>query len=332
VAVENTNSFAVTATMEVDFNITPLTDGIALTNTLPQDGIQRYYEYDVTSPQSIAAAFEILGPNGNVELVASKGVPLPDLLTHDYISDNPGVANQSIIVITNEVPVPLSTGRWYLGVFNNDVMPVTYAIRATEFGPPNIITLTNAVPYTFTTPPGNSLSTFFRFNITNDMPYAQFELYNLSGNVDLDLQRDSLPYSPPFFATSTNPGTNDEQIVLSTNNIGTNLIASWYLGVPNNTATNVTYTILAQTSTNLFPPLPILVTPGIPAAGSGVGLSLTWPAVPNQNYEVLFSTNLFNWTVLTNISSTSYTITFTDPNPMPLTGDGFYRVEQVSGP
>ena len=41
------------------------------------------------------------------------------------------------MVAPNSAPVALLTpGRWYLGVFDDDTTAVTYAIEATELGPP----------------------------------------------------------------------------------------------------------------------------------------------------------------------------------------------------
>jgi hypothetical protein len=236
-------------------------------------------------------------------------------------------------------PLPLTPGRWYLGVFNNDVNPVTYTIMATENGPPTIIQLTNDVPFTTNFPPGLSANTFFSFTITNTNSAALFELYKLNGNVDLTLDRGSnnFPYSPPFLAQSSNPGTNNEQIVIRTNMsafLGTNLNNIYYLGVPNNDATNVTFTIHAIVATNgmLISAIPIDV--GI--TNTPNGLTFTWPSVAGETYQIQENPDLgnpTNWTVLATVSNAPPEInTFLDTNSIFGAPHMFFRIIQVPTP
>ena len=42
----------------------------------------------------------------------------------------------------------MTPGDWYLAVYNMDVVPVSYIVRATELLPPPIVRLTNASPFT----------------------------------------------------------------------------------------------------------------------------------------------------------------------------------------
>jgi hypothetical protein len=332
--VQNTGVAPVSFSIEVDFDITTLTNAIPLTNTLAAAFLPRYYQYDV-STNAIAAAFEILNPNGNVDLLARKGAPLPDDVNFDYVSAAPGSSDEAIVVITNSVPVPLTPGRWYLGVFNRDVNPVTYTIRATETGPPTIITLTNGVPFDFSVGRSVLQTNFFRFVVDQTNAAALFELYRLSGNADLTLQRGSLPFAPPYFDGSFRPGTNTEQIVVRTNLIGTNINAEWFLGVPNQDVGTVTYTIRAVVSTNGMLTSGIPITEGLtlPPAGSTNGPTLTWPAVAGESYEIWISTDLVNWTLLTTLTNApSWTATFTDPDPIAGFPYRFYRIVQVPVP
>jgi subtilisin-like proprotein convertase family protein len=336
--VQNLGPNPATFTIEVDFNIITLTNGIPYTNSLADLGQPTYYQYDV-STNAIAAAFEILNPSGNVDLVARRGPPLPDLLSFDYISSNPGTNNEAILVTTNSTPVPLTAGRWYLGVFNNDTNTVNYVIRATEIGPPTIIPLTNGIPFTNMATPGILPTNLYSFVINQTNSAALFELYKLSGNVDLTLDRGVLPLTPPFFATSSNPGTNSEQIVIRTNILGTNINDTWFLGVPNPTTSNVAYTIRAVVATNgiLQSGIPIYLTETPPPPGSTNGPTLTWPSVLGETYEVIYTNNLFvpssNWNVLTTISNAPAPITtFTVPIPIPSFPFMFYRIVQVPTP
>ncbi|MDB6109487.1 MAG: Peptidase and in kexin sedolisin [Pedosphaera sp.] len=332
--VQNTGVAPVSFAIEVDFDITTLTNAIPLTNTLAAAFLPRYYQYDV-STNAIAVAFELLNPNGNVDLLARKGAPLPDEVNFDYVSAALGNNNEAIVVITNSLPVPLTAGRWYLGVFNRTVNPVTYAIRATETGPPTIITLTNGVPFNYSVGQGVLQTNFFRFVVDQTNTAALFELYSLSGNADLTLQRGSLPFVAPYFDGSFRPGTNFEQIVVRTNIIGTNINAEWFLGVPNKDVTTVTYTIRAVVSTNgmLISGIPITIGLTLPPAGGTNGPTLTWPGVAGESYEIQSSTDLVSWTVLsTIISAPGSTITFTDPNPITGFPYLFYRIVQIPVP
>jgi hypothetical protein len=262
--------------------------------------------------------------------VVSRAPTLPTLSLFDYVSANPGSNTEAIVIRTNSTPVPLRAGRWYAGVFNQDTKTVNYIIRAMETGPPTIIVLTNGIAVNFQSGPGVALTNFFEFTIDQTNASALFELYNLDGDVDLLVQRDSLPSSQSYFAGSFNAGTNGEQIVVRTNLLGTNINAQWFLAVPNNELTNVSYTIRAVVPTNgiLVSGVPIGVVVSLPGPGVPAGPTLSWPTVPGENYEVEVSTNLVTWTVLATVTAAGPTTAYTDPNP--LTGfPRFYRIIQV---
>src|SRR5581483_758760 len=334
--ITNLTSSTVNFTIEVSFDITTLTNGLALTNTLGTGNVPRYYQYDVSS-NGVAALFELFNLNGNVDLVVSRGPPLPDLVTHAYISDNPGTNNEALLVVTNSTPVALDAGRWYLGVFNQDINPVTYAVRATEFPPPTIITLTNGIPFQYHSASGLVPTNFFRFVVDHTNSAALFELYSLSGNADLNLQRASLPYAPPYFGASFYPGTNTEQIVIRTNLLGTNINDQWFLAVPDQDPTNVTYTIRAVVSTNglLISGIPINLSLTQQSFGTTNVLTLNWPSVLGESYEVESSTNLVNWTVVTTITNAPGP-TAIYPFPSDITVNSapwmFFRVLQIPSP
>jgi hypothetical protein len=340
-AVQNTDVTPVTFTIEVDFDITPLMNAVVYNNTIPAGAAPQYYQFDV-DPNAIAASFELLNPSGNLEMVIRKGAPLPDTSPNDYDYSTAGSISQSIIVLPNSMPVPVGPGRWYIGIFNqsNPSVPVTYGVRASEAFAPTIIKLTNGVPLRFSSPSGPALTNFFEFTITNNViatnnPNAVlFELYALSGNVDLDLDREQLPYTtpPPYFAFSDKLSTNREQIVVRTNLIGTNLVGNWYLGVPNNESFPVTYTIRAVVSTNnlLLSAIPPNATVTLPPRGSGTGPTLTIPAVSGEIYEFQYTTDFVTWHTLGTVTALNDFASFQDPNP--IVGTRFYRVLQLPNP
>jgi len=271
--VQNNNAQSASVVLQVDYDILTLTNGAPFSDVLT-NGYRsvRYFAFNVSS-NAYEATFQLLQLSGNADLVVSQNPPLPALNSENYGSFNNGTADENIYLFTNSAPVPLSAGTWYLGVLNRDGTPIHYSVLAKELDLTNdlstgasvlpaIISLTNGVPFTWTAGPGAELTNFFRFHATNsviggtNVPLAglRFELYNLSGNGDLTLQSNALPLAPPFFQSSQNVGASPELILLYTNSVLTNLAADWYLGVPNREITNISYSIVVWTQTNLYFP------------------------------------------------------------------------------
>jgi subtilisin-like proprotein convertase family protein len=343
-AVTNSGTLPATVTVEVDFDITTLVNLTPVTSTIAADvNVPRYFQFDVpTPPPGVpAVSFLLYNLSGNVDLVASKGYPLPTEASHNYISANPGTADETITISSNSAPVALSPGWWYLGVYNNDVGPVTYTIEAAELTP-TIITLTNDQRLTMANvTPLEAAETFFQFDITTAPAGALFELYGLSADADLTLDFNTLPFSPPFSASSANPGTTDEQIVLRTNipPAPVNLNGLWYLGAPDMAAGNVTYTIHAVvTDTNgllvsAVPISPAITLPTSPTTGP----TLTWNTVSGECYDVYSSPDLVTWTLLPvfppmPVTAAGTTISVTDPTPITGVPAMFYKIVQVQCP
>ncbi len=282
----------------MDFDITTLSNGVPVSDMLnTTNHAERYFAFDVSS-NAFEATFQLLHLSGNADLVVSKAPSLPTLFNSDYGSFNVSNVDENIYVFTNSTPVPLSAGRWYLGVFNRDSGPVNYTVLAKELDATNgspgytVINLTNRVPFNFTAGPGAALTNFFLFNVTNTvfvvtnaangfgtntvttntLASIHFELYNLSGNGDLTVQTNAPPLAPPFFESSQQPGNAPELIYIRTNSVQTNLVAQWYLGVPNNETNRITYTIVAVMDTNIvFPAFPGAEGAGADAVGGRFG-------------------------------------------------------------
>jgi hypothetical protein len=328
--VQNPNAAPASFIIEVDFDITTLSNAVPVASMIAPTDVPQYFQFDVLS-NSIVAAFQVLNPVGNLEMLVKKGPPLPVNTEFDYAAT---ATPYLVTVISNSVPVPVGPGRWYIGIFNTGTGPATYSVEASQSGPPTIITLTNDERFTNVAAPGPALSTFYQFSITNTNSAALFELYGLSGDVDLTLQRGALPYTTPFFAFSGSGGRTNEQIVIRTNVLGTNINGTWFLGVPNNTAGNVTYTIHAVvTGTNGILPsqVPIAPTIMVPPVGSPFGPTLTIPTVQGEMYEIQSApTPIGPWTTIATITASGETTIFTAPPP---TGTStFYRVIQIPSP
>ena len=131
--VQNANCATnVTFVLRVDFGI----DIIMLTNMVPYTNSNNgtnpvidHYGF-VVPPQAARAQFEIDNASQDMLLLAKKGLPLPDFSNFDYLSDNAGLVDELIVVLTNSSPVPLSAGNWYLSAINVSGLPVTYSALA----------------------------------------------------------------------------------------------------------------------------------------------------------------------------------------------------------
>lgn len=348
-ALTNINPAPVTYSFEVDFDVMVLTNCTAVTNETGQAGVPHYFAYTVPSLSPLtnnAATFWLSGARSNLTLVVKRGLPLPDLVNHDYLSDLPNTNDQVIAIQPSTTPFPLTAGTWYIGVFSDTTTNVPFTFVACYCtNCPEVLELTNAIAQDFTLPPQVTNMLFWHFAISNIIatnivgtvtnvitsspPSALFEVYNLSGNADLVLQRFVLPLQSPYFAGSFRLGTTPEEIVVRTNANLPNLTGDWYLGVPNNETNAVFGTIRATVTdpaTGLLlsgQPLTPTVVPGSPADGP----VLYWNAVEGEHYEISFSTNLSKpFVVLTSpVVATSPTMA----TPVPSAPFSFFKVRQI---
>jgi subtilisin-like proprotein convertase family protein len=352
--VTNPNATAVQFAVGVWFDILTLTNCQTMTNAVVGPaGIPRYFQFDVPTngappglPQDVA--FWLGNATTNVTVVLSQHLPLPNLGQYDYISRQPGPNAEIVMVVdnavsslgtyvigTNSTPWPIETNRWYVGVFNAAQTNIVFAAEAcysTNF--PAIVPLANGVPYTatfrnpFVAAPGAPRAAFFSFQITNAVEGVLFELYNMSGNADLVLQRDALPTMAPYYASSFQPGLMPEQIVLRTSAAVPDLRGNWYLGVYNNELkTNVSYTIRATLPSGgmLLSALPTVVTNNAYTSGS---ILLSWYSIVGEWYTVSFTDGISITNALTNVLATTPVTTWL----VPVRTYGSYFVTQVAGP
>jgi hypothetical protein len=319
--IQNTNATAVTYAFQVDFDITALADAVPVIGLIEPDSVPRYFSYDVSS-NATAVRFALTDLSGNVQLVARQGSPPPTLASYDYGSFNGGSVDEEIMVLTNSVPVALSPGRWYLGVFNVDVGTVLYTIVAEEFAlTAPIITLTNGIPY-FGTAAANGLD-YYRYVVTPNGVRAQFEINGPSGDVTLVARRGWPPPDPVSFDyRSANPGTNDEWILVLDTSAPVPLAAGdWYLTAANLMGTSTSYAI--QATEWPVTGQPIAVT-GVSVTGTN--FCLTWTSLPGAHYFVQGLTDLDNTTWVTvspTLTATDVLTTWCLPLPSPY---HFFRV------
>jgi len=324
--VQNTNAAPVPYGVQVDFDITPLTTGVPISSTLASGAAPRYFSHDVAT-NATAMSYRLFNLSGDVNLVARRGVPLPDLTSYDYASFNSGVNDEEILIFTNSVPVALSPGRWYLGVFNADIGSVNYTILATELTNqfPNIITLTNAVPFCTANTNGVGSIDYYRFAVSPGAVRAQFEIDGPTADMTLVARKGlPLPTLSLFDYLSANPGTNDELIVVYDFSSPVPLSpGDWFIAAVPLVPGPVSYCIMAlewgSYGTNLM-------TTNFAVLNNT--FCLTWQSLPGVHYVVEGVAEITspNWATLSStITATDYSSTWCVALPSPY---HFFRVRE----
>ncbi len=268
-----------TFAVRVDFNlhVRKLTNGISALGTNQPGGLIDYYYYDV-SDNGMSVRFALTNLTGDVNLVARKGPDFPTRSQYDYQSTNSGTNTEEIIIDGSSLPVGLSPGRWYLGVYSAaqpPLVPINYRISANETPFPT--SLTNHVPLTAKLTNSGFLVYYF-LNITNDPQSLTLTLTNLSGNANLYLKKGlPLPVANNFDYGSTNAGTANERIVINTNSTPIPLSqGQWFIAVEPVDPTPIQFTLLASLD---FPLAITDLTDGVPLSTSHL------PDQPKQTYR-----------------------------------------------
>jgi subtilisin-like proprotein convertase family protein len=344
-ALTNPNPVAVTFGLGVWFDITTLANCQMTTSVAGPAGIPRYLQFDVptnglpstATPQQVA--FWLTGANSNLTVVLSEHLPLPDLDHYDYISQQPCTNDEIVMVLTNSTPFPIQTNRWYVGVFNTSATNVIFAAQAcVNPNSPMIIPLTDGVPFVvplpgslFAAPPGPPQRFFFDFFISSPISGVLFELYNLSGDADLVLQREVPPAMAPYFDGSFAVGSTPEQIVVRASAEVPDLRGHWYLGVYNNEKVNVAYTLraaLPDTNGLLVSAQKLQMT--LTTLSPPHGLLLSWNSVEGEGYFVQYTasnTVPITWTNIGFVTATTPLTTF-EVLPVP-SGAAYYQIVQA---
>lgn len=326
IGISNAGNATVTFAYEVDFDVTPLTNGIPVTS--PSDTVPRYFSYDVTSNET-AVSFALTNLDGNVNLVARKGLPFPAPTNFALGSFNPGTNDEDIIVFSNgEGVATLTAGRWYLGVFNADTKSVNYTIVVTDStnALPPITTLFNMIPYTNSNSGVGITNDYYLFVVSTNAVRAQFEINNPSADMTLVARKGlPLPDLTSFELISANPGTTDELIVLYNWSSPVALVPGvWFLTAVNMSGAAATYSIKASEwplyGTNI-----VITNSGI---SGGNSFCITWTSLPGVHYYVQGRRNLMDptWDVVSpTIVATGYSTTWCLPLPSPY---HFFRVHE----
>ncbi len=175
------------------------TNLVRLTNAVPYDrtgqggeGQIDYYMFEV-STNAVRAQFEVIDPSEDVDLIVSKGTPLPTLSDFDYQSTNATLRSELVSVFNSSTPVALTPGVWFMGVVHRTTNVTTYTAMAMEFSEPGTNVLISSWQPT---------DTFLNLTWTNLLPGVN---YYLQGQTNLG-PSNWVAVSPTIRATST--GTN----------------------------------------------------------------------------------------------------------------------------
>jgi subtilisin-like proprotein convertase family protein len=316
--VQNTNNLPATFSILVDAPVFATAAAvIPLPTNSPYPNIitaaPQYYSFIVPDNAALAS-FEIVNPTSEVDLYARHALPLPGPTMYDYAAAYEGTNDESIVVATNSYPVPLTPGAWYLAVYNantNSAIPYQVLANYVLNGGITITALADSVATGGAIGPGPDLTNFYSFMVVNPAAAAvQFVVSNMSGNVDLIAGNGYFPTPQQMTDGSFNPVTNMQLITIVTNAVLPSLVGTtWYLGVPNNTAGSVYFTIAATTLiTSSGYNFPAVALTGM-SVGAG-GFNLRWTTVPGAQYEVDTSSDLTHWTKAAALSTGA----FTDPD------------------
>jgi subtilisin family serine protease/subtilisin-like proprotein convertase family protein len=313
--IQNPGAASVTAAVQVDFDVTPLANGVPFNASLAGNTLPRYFSYDVSS-NATAVSFQLLNLSGNLDLVAQT-TPFPTLTDFDYGSFNPGTNDEDILVFTTSSPVALAPGRWYLGVFNADTTNVTYTILATEYTNafPNITTLPDGIPFFGFNSGVGDVTDYYHYVVTTNALRAQFEIDGPTAEVALVASKGlPLPTLTNYDCLSANPGTNDQLITLFDFSTPVALTpGDWFISAVNVSGGPVRYTIMATEFAAYGTNVPITSCQVL--AGS---FCLAWTSVPGIHYYVQGKMNLSdtNWVALSpTITASDVVTTYCLPLP-----------------
>jgi subtilisin-like proprotein convertase family protein len=343
-AVQNPNAAAKQYTVQVDTDIPPtnqltaLGNGVLVRTNIIGNGGPQYFSFDVPE-NAVLASFQVLNAiNGEVDLYARYGLPLPGPLNFDYESVAFDSSNQPIVVTTNSsfttnsAPQPLQPGTWYLATYGRPpIGALSYQIIASYLTDDRVVTiipLTNGVAFTNIAAPGYPTNLFYSF--TNHVKAAgvRFVLTNLTaaGNVDLVVGWGSLPTPAQSYSGSFNLGAIPERVDVATNDLLPALTKTWYLAVPNDWTNKVRYAVEALSVD--VPPITNFPSIAQQSIGRDFGFTLTWASAPGATYQVDYSTDLIDWIPAARLTATNNVSSYTDATPVTNESARYYRLRQ----
>ena len=253
-----------------------LTPGVAITNTVAPG---KMLHYQVNPPAWVAAMTNrFFGADGNLRLwhnpsQAPSGTNQGDSLLLS------GVRAGTNVLTTDGVPALVPGSDYFLGIQNTNSEPVTFSLQ-TDLSVPS---LTNNAAVASVL--GAASVAYFSYDVLPEETVVKFELSGLSTNVDLVVGPEPFPTLSAYACGSFNPGTNDEEVIVTRNSEPNPLqTGRWYVGIigPPDSA----YTLKATGYTNALPQIVTLYN-AMPVGGTNN------PAEEGTNgyYRFVVSTN-----------------------------------------
>ena len=208
----------------------------------------RYFIVNVPYTASLANIGITNLSGGSMDLYFNQGglpVDITDPATYLLLSGVPdGLAT---LDTTTTFPPLLPGQRFYLRVDSSSdfVIQVSFDSSATTF-------MTGGSSSPGSLKAGVGGKDIYQFLIEPSSPPTAFQLWNLTGDVDVYLRRGSLPDSSHYDLHQTLTGTNFGQLVVQTNGFTPDVSGTWFASIGKLTTNSVAYTVVV-TNANRSP-------------------------------------------------------------------------------
>lgn len=266
------------------------TPGASSTNILAA-GQMQWYAVDVPEWASFASN-SVISASSPVRLWFNQVAPPTGTNVGDVLLQGNLVAGTQILT-TNGAPPLNPSNRYFLGIENTNADPVSVALEV-AFNVATVAVLQSGVPYPNSNPGAANAADYYLYVASSNAMRVQFEIDGPTTNMTLVARKGlPLPTAASYDYASSNPGTNDDLIVIYDFSKPVPLSAGkWYLAALDVTGAPVNYTILATeysaygTNITIAPPVT-----------QGDSFCLTWSSLPGVHYYVQGITNVTdtNW-------------------------------------
>jgi subtilisin-like proprotein convertase family protein len=298
-----------------------LTHGVSVTNLIGPGQIQ-WYQIEVPNWVNFATNV-LLGTTAPINLLFNSLSPPTGTNAGDLVLGS-GATSGTWVLRTNSTPGLVPGEKYYLGIENTNTATVTSSFGV-GFDVGSVVSLAAGVSYANTNSGPLNSADFYRFVVSTNAVRVQFEVNGPTSDVTLLARKGvPLPSLSNFDFLSTNPGTNDELIVVYDYSRPVSLAAGeWFLAVVNVTGSPASYSVLATEfsayATDIIVTDPLVV---------GNGLCITWNSLPGIHYFLEGKVNIDDsaWTSVTpTLTAADLTTTFCVPLPTPLE---YFRVSE----
>ena len=297
-----------------------LTSGSLASNTVPPGEIA-YFLVNVP-PWPNFATNVLLDASAPVNLLFNPTNPPSGTNVGDVTLLSASLGGTATIARLGSPPL-VPARSYYLGVQNPSPAPLTATLQV-NFDI-TVTGLTNGLSFYATNAATGSATDYYLYTVTSNAVRAQFEIEAPSADMTL-VARYGLPVPTltSYSCISSNPGTNEELIVLFDSSTPIALVpGDWFVSAVNVSGVPATYSIRAEE----FPAYGtnVLITD---SQVSGTGLCLTWTSLADVHYFVQGKQNLgdTNWVpVSPTITAGDVTTTWCVPLP---SAYQFFRIHE----